>query len=59
MENEHKDENLTQDQETTPKETPPAYTPRPLWQVIGAWVLLIVFIALMISGYARFFGGAG
>lgn len=57
MENEHK-EALSEelDQET---EKVPAYTPRPLWQVIGAWVLLVVFIALMISGYVRFFGGAG
>ena len=40
-------------------ETKPAYTPRPLWQVIGAWVLLLVFLALTISGYVRFLGGAG
>lgn len=40
-------------------ETKPAYTPRPLWQVIGAWVLLLVFLALTICGYMRFFGGAG
>ena len=55
MENmEERSEELEQEVEKTP-----AYTPRPLWQVIGAWVLLVIFIALMISGYVRFFGGAG
>ena len=55
MENmEELSEELEQEVEKTP-----AYTPRPLWQVIGAWVLLVIFIALMISGYVRFFGGAG
>ena len=58
MENEHMEENVTPEQEQ-PKEDKPVYTPRPLWQVIGAWVLLVIFIALMISGYVRFFGGAG
>jgi len=55
MENEHKDENLEQEE----IQTPPAYVPRPLWQVIGAWVLLIVFIGLIAAGYVRLFGGAG
>jgi len=58
MENERIEENVTPEQEQ-PTDNKPAYTPRPLWQVIGAWVLLIVFIALMVSGYVRFFGGAG
>ena len=48
-----KAKNLTEQ----PAENKPAYTPRPLWQVVGAWVLLVVFIALMVAGYVRFFGG--
>ena len=55
MENmEERSEELEQEAEKVP-----AYTPRPLWQVIGAWVLLLIFIALVISGYVRMFGGAG
>ena len=57
MENERNEQELPLEQEE--KQTPPAYTPRPLWQVIGAWVLLVVFVALVVASYARLFGGAG
>ena len=56
MEKERWEEQVTPQQEQ-PAENKPAYTPRPLWQVVGAWVLLVVFIALMVAGYVRFFGG--
>ena len=58
MENERIDDATTPEQEKT-EETKSGYTPRPLWQVVGAWILLVVFIALMVSAYIRFFGGAG
>ena len=58
MENERKDETTNPEQEEV-TEQKPAYTPRPLWQVIGAWVLLVVFVALVVASYVRIFGGAG
>lgn len=27
------------------------YKPRPLWQVIGAWIALLLFVALVASHY--------
>ena len=55
MENE---EILTPEQEET-SAPQSEYKPRPLWQVIGAWVLLVVFIAIMVASYIRILGGAG
>ena len=59
MENEKMEDLAVTPEEELPKEEKPAYTPRPLWQVIGAWVLLVVFVALVIASYVRIFGGAG
>ena len=55
---ENNDEILTpqQEQPAAPKSE---YKPRPLWQIIGAWALLIIFVGIMIATYIRMLGGAG
>ena len=42
--------------ETTPEEET-GYSPRPAWQVWGARVTLVVFIALLIVYYVNIAGG--
>ena len=55
---ENNDEILTPQQEQ-PAEPKSEYKPRPLWQIIGAWALLIIFVGIMIATYIRMLGGAG
>ena len=50
------DEEILTTEEITPAEEP-AYTPRPKWQVIGAWVALAVFIGFLIMYYTNVFRG--
>ena len=58
MENERLEDIVTPEQEQTsvPEKT---YTPRPLWQIIGAWGMLIIFVGIMIATYIRMLGGVG
>ena len=44
-------------QEETAEEEKKGYTPRPLWQIIGAWVALIVFIIVMVFFYINMLRG--
>lgn len=44
-------ETLSETQEET------TYTPRPLWQRIGAWVCLVVFVCLIIMYYINIMRG--
>ena len=45
------EEVLSEDLARTP------YTPRPLWQRIGAWVCLVFFIALILMYYINIMRG--
>lgn len=40
-----------------PQETQEGYVPRPKWQVWGARVLLVLFIALLVYYYINIFRG--
>ena len=33
------------------------YTPRPKWQVIGAWVALVLFVLMLVMYYINVFRG--
>ena len=33
------------------------YTPRPKWQIIGAWIALGLFVLLLLMYYANIFRG--
>ena len=51
MEMDQEKENQAQDlPETTPEETP-GYIPRPKWQIIGAWIALILFVFVLAYFY--------
>lgn len=44
-------------EEETQAEETPAYVPRPMWQVWGARVCLVLFIALIILHYIKMMRG--
>lgn len=50
-----------QTENTIPQEeqTPPAYVPRPKWQVLAARVGLVVFVIILILYYGIMFFGGG
>ena len=50
-------ENEILEQEIPEEETQEKYVPRPKWQVVGAWVLLALFITLLVMYYANIFRG--
>ena len=54
MEEERKDEQLTQeempDEEAEALQPENIYIPRPKWQVVGAWIALVLFL-LVIAGF--------
>ncbi len=54
MEQENR-ERMQQEEISTEEET--GYTPRPLWQVIGAWAGLILFILVMVFFYINMVRG--
>ena len=45
------------DEEILEQEPQEKYTPRPKWQVWGAWILLALFIVLLIMYYCNLFRG--
>jgi len=45
------------DEEILEQEPQEKYTPRPKWQVWGAWILLVLFIVLLIMYYCNLFRG--
>ena len=51
MENENRQEPVQEAPETEAFEEETGYTPRPLWQRIGAWICLVAFICLIIMYY--------
>ena len=55
MEEERKDEQLPE--EETLSEEQPVYVPRPKWQVIGAWIALVLFLFVIASFYINMFRG--
>ena len=59
MENERKEEQLEQTlpEEAVPQEEKPLYIPRPKWQVIGAWVALVLFVAVIVFYYLNMMRG--
>ena len=46
-----------QPEEEAPQEERPYYVPRPLWQVVGAWVGLIAFVAVIVFYYINMMRG--
>lgn len=59
MENEEKlpQENPTPEEIPSEASEQTPYTPRPLWQRIGAWVCLVIFIALILMYYINIMRG--
>ena len=51
------DEEILKNEENTQTEQAPLYTPRPKWQVIGAWIALGVFVAFLLMYYTNLFRG--
>ena len=48
-----KEQNMqAQPQQQMPPEKP-VYVPRPLWQVIGAWIGLVLFLLVVAAFYIR------
>jgi len=47
----------TMDEEILENEEQSGYTPRPKWQVWGAWIALAVFVAFLIMYYTNVFRG--
>lgn len=45
--------------EKTPDQEKPGYVPRPWWQVWGARVLLVIFLAVLAVFYLIMFRGKG
>ena len=45
------------DEEILENEEQSGYTPRPKWQVWGAWIALAVFVAFLIMYYTNVFRG--
>ncbi len=43
-------ENLTPEEQNDPEKTP--YVPRPKWQIVLAWIALIIFITGVVLYYA-------
>ena len=51
------DEEILTTEEITEEEEKPVYTPRPKWQVVGAWIALAVFIAFLVMYHTNIFRG--
>ncbi len=45
------------DEEILETEEQTGYTPRPRWQVWGAWIALAVFVAFLVMYYTNVFRG--
>ena len=45
------------DEEILETEEVAGYTPRPRWQVWGAWIALAVFVAFLVMYYTNVFRG--
>lgn len=50
-----------QTENTVPQEeqTPPAYVPRPQWQVMAARIGLVIFLIILVLYYGIMFFGGG
>ncbi len=51
------DEEILENAEMIEETEKPAYTPRPKWQVWGAWVALAIFVVFLVLYYTNIFRG--
>ena len=51
------DKEILTTEEITEAAEKPVYTPRPKWQVLGAWIALLVFAAFLVMYYTNIFRG--